>query len=564
MEPTTSWNLSPMKMKVMFPKCDFYRARSGKSLTKNSMSPPNLLHLSRKIMNHMTFGDSHNRMGMARVGSKCRSVLVKLREMYLIIIDVPHLKQKLKVTNLMSLFDYKIGNSDNQVIMSMVERWWATSHTFHLPYGELGITPRYLTVHTEIGIRTGEPMVLDESYTEYGNALRIFPDMESEDYEKGCISFAHLQTYLNHTRVNIKDPVNTNTIFRAFMLLYFGDVLFGNSKSWAQLELLGPIAILDKKGPMIDFGSCYEYCQIGHHILIENRLDDFWPRMSVWHIKRRKLTGNKAKHHLALMRQQLDLCTINNIPWDPFRNMKDVLKWDVIIAVPYDPPEKLYCFPSPDVHVSHGTLMSDIARCGNIDISGLGALTDKVTFPHVEFPTGDFSTQDTQIPPLQLGDYPEWIMEFTSPHGTTWHTIPFIVMTSTVDVPTKYDFFSMTGGMQKLTLDRTLDLEAQHLHDESRCITHSTADLRFAEGRIFQLNDYLDGEGIVVDWEDVECETGTSQAGTSRGRGSQGRRSRGRTSEEEEEEEDIDESSTDYSDDDVINAIKMEILYNYM
>ncbi|KAF6136722.1 hypothetical protein GIB67_018725 [Kingdonia uniflora] len=108
---------------------------------------------------------------------------------------------------------------------------------------------------------------------------------------------------------------------------------------------------------------------------------------------------------------------------DLFRNMKDVLKWVVIItdnisrkrvllqnpfggyewylrdrcwaqlehqAVPYDPPEKLHCFPSPDVarslraagwieaqdyivghhvdydaywrHVSHGVLMSDIAR----------------------------------------------------------------------------------------------------------------------------------------------------------------------------------------------------------
>ncbi|KAF6168363.1 hypothetical protein GIB67_018203 [Kingdonia uniflora] len=71
--------------------------------------------------------------------------------------------------------------------------------------------------------------------------------MEFKDYEKGCISFAHLQTYLDHTRVNIKDLANTNTIFRAFMLLYFGGVLFGNSKSWARLELLGPIAIIKKR-----------------------------------------------------------------------------------------------------------------------------------------------------------------------------------------------------------------------------------------------------------------------------------------------------------------------------
>ncbi|KAF6151139.1 hypothetical protein GIB67_002391 [Kingdonia uniflora] len=72
-------------------------------------------------------------------------------------------------------------------------------------------------------------------------------------------------------------------------------------------------------------------------------------------------------------------------------------------------------------------------------------------------------------------------MEFRSPHGTTWHTIPSIVMTSTVDVPIEYDFFTMTKGMRKLTLDRTLDLEARHLHDKSR-VTHLTADLRLVEG----------------------------------------------------------------------------------
>ncbi|KAF6167144.1 hypothetical protein GIB67_029782 [Kingdonia uniflora] len=321
-------------------------------------------------------------------------------------------------------------------------------------------------------------MVLDESYTEYSNALTIFSNMESKDYEKGCISFAHLQTHIDHSRVNITDPANITTIFRAFMILYFGCISFGNSKSWVRLELLGPIVLIEKRGPTIDSGSailghlyycldqaskeeCYEYSPIGHH----NRFDNFWPRMLAWHTKRQKLTGNKVNHHLALMRQQLDLRTINNMQWDPFRYMKDALKWEVIIAgqhVNYDAYWR---------HVSHGALISNIARCGNIDIPGLGALTARVTFLHIEFPTGDFSTQETQIPPPRLG----------------------------------YDFFAMTEGMQKLTLDRTLDLEARHLHDQSR-ITHLTTDLRRAKYRLFQLNDYLDGKGVVVDWEDDEGE----------------------------------------------------------
>ncbi|KAF6169646.1 hypothetical protein GIB67_004038 [Kingdonia uniflora] len=125
----------------------------------------------------------------------------------------------------------------------------------------------------------------------------------------------------------------------------------------------------------------------------------------------------------------------------------------------------------------------------------------------------------------------------------------------------------MTEGMRKLTLERTLDLEARHLHDQSR-ITHLTTDLRRAEYRLSQLNDYLDGEGVVVDWEDDEGEAGTSQVGTSGCRVAYPMNFKAvldvliESLSEKEDEEDIDESSTDYSDDDAIDAITMEILSN--
>ncbi|KAF6165766.1 hypothetical protein GIB67_012663 [Kingdonia uniflora] len=104
--------------------------------------------------------------------------------------------------------------------------------------------------------------------------------------------------------------------------------------------------------------------------------------------------------------------------------------------------------------------------------------------------------------------------------------IPFPLVLLYIDVPTGYDFFAMTKGMRKLTLDMTLDLQAQHLHDESR-ITHLTAKLRRAEGRLSQLNEYLDEQRIEVEWEDDEGEAGISQAGTSHKRGSRGRTSEG-------------------------------------
>ncbi|KAF6146792.1 hypothetical protein GIB67_007506 [Kingdonia uniflora] len=67
--------------------------------------------------------------------------------------------------------------------------------------------------------------------------------------------------------------------------------------------------------------------------------------------------------------------------------------------------------------------------------------------------------------------------------------------TSTINVPTGYNFFAMTEGMRKLTLDMKLDLQAQHIHDENR-ITHLTANLRRAKGRLSQLNEYLMNKGL--------------------------------------------------------------------
>ncbi|KAF6142551.1 hypothetical protein GIB67_039515 [Kingdonia uniflora] len=104
MEPMMRGNSSPMKAKVMF-------------IGQEAENQLRLTELDGK--GHFSTSVATT---SARVRFKCRSVLVKLREMYLILIEVPHLKQKLKATNLMSLFDCKIGNSDNQVIMSMVER----------------------------------------------------------------------------------------------------------------------------------------------------------------------------------------------------------------------------------------------------------------------------------------------------------------------------------------------------------------------------------------------------------------------------------------------------------
>ncbi|KAF6139011.1 hypothetical protein GIB67_010737, partial [Kingdonia uniflora] len=149
-----------------------------------------------------------------------------------------------------------------------------------------------------------------------------------------------------------------------------------------------------KQGLMIDFGSailghlyyffdqasrqeyhCYKYCKIGHHILIDNRnMKDALKREVI-------IAGNISRKRVLLQ------CPFGGYKWYLGDRCWAQLEHR---ALPYDPPEKLHCFPSSDVarslraaswieaqhyivgrhidydaywrHVSHGALMSDIAR----------------------------------------------------------------------------------------------------------------------------------------------------------------------------------------------------------
>ncbi|KAF5196723.1 hypothetical protein FRX31_013690 [Thalictrum thalictroides] len=65
---------------------------------------------------------------------------------------------------------------DWQLLFALLERWWLTTHTFHLPLGELGLTPLDFTMITGLRVGSGEivpyfsPYDVDES-----EACHLFP-----------------------------------------------------------------------------------------------------------------------------------------------------------------------------------------------------------------------------------------------------------------------------------------------------------------------------------------------------------------------------------------------------
>lgn len=54
-----------------------------------------------------------------------------------------------------------VGESSHALIDYIVERWWDTAHTFHLPFGEMGFTPLDWMMLTGIPIGVGKRILYD-------------------------------------------------------------------------------------------------------------------------------------------------------------------------------------------------------------------------------------------------------------------------------------------------------------------------------------------------------------------------------------------------------------------
>ncbi|KAF6135216.1 hypothetical protein GIB67_035287 [Kingdonia uniflora] len=80
------------------------------------------------------------------------------------------------VVNIFGQFmDIRLGNSDNQLIQALTERWWPTTHTFMFPCAEIGVTPLDFTMLTSLSIgRYSTQMPLDTAVTTGGAITGFF------------------------------------------------------------------------------------------------------------------------------------------------------------------------------------------------------------------------------------------------------------------------------------------------------------------------------------------------------------------------------------------------------
>ncbi|KAF6149247.1 hypothetical protein GIB67_026103 [Kingdonia uniflora] len=100
----------------------------------------------------------------------------------------------------------KTGNSDNRLIHALVERWWPSTHTFHFPYGDLGVTPLDFVMLMGISFGRGFELPYDDKYSKFEEAQTLFPgineaDIRCVEVRLGTLIMAHLYRGLDEVSV---------------------------------------------------------------------------------------------------------------------------------------------------------------------------------------------------------------------------------------------------------------------------------------------------------------------------------------------------------------------------
>ncbi|KAI8568012.1 hypothetical protein RHMOL_Rhmol02G0165400 [Rhododendron molle] len=129
---------------------------------------------------------------------------------------------------------------DWSLMTSLVERWWDTTNTFHLPSaGKMTITPGDFSLLT--GLRVGRaPLRVDPRLWERVRALEWFLGKVPPLHSRGHVDISWLsKTFM---KTDILTQVSVEQLTRAFLL---GQTLFANKDGSVHMQFLAPLQHLE-------------------------------------------------------------------------------------------------------------------------------------------------------------------------------------------------------------------------------------------------------------------------------------------------------------------------------
>ncbi|KAF6158949.1 hypothetical protein GIB67_042030, partial [Kingdonia uniflora] len=220
----------------------------------------------------------------------------------------------------------------------------ADNSHFLFPCTEIGITPMDFTMLTSLPInKYPTQLSYDDRWSIISEAMKLFPNIISNNIKSGNVSIAHLRQYLTVTDNRSID----STVARAFILFMMGHLWFQTASDIVPLEYLEAIADLDE-APSYDWGSAilaslyhgldtavttggaitgfsqlleywfYMYCGVGHPIVNNALKMTSYPRLKAWEKGNMKKINDQAGNLFTIVRYLIDYRTIESINWRPW------------------------------------------------------------------------------------------------------------------------------------------------------------------------------------------------------------------------------------------------------
>ncbi|XP_058211681.1 protein MAIN-LIKE 1-like [Rhododendron vialii] len=125
------------------------------------------------------------------------------------------------------------ARNDHAILVVLAERWRDTTNTFHLPIGEMTVTPADFAAITDLRVG-GEPIPFNSGIQEDLVALEWFLG-EAPKIEEGMAWYRQFTRYLKKT---VTTKQEAEQMARAYLLYLFGATLYPNRCSKVHLSYL--------------------------------------------------------------------------------------------------------------------------------------------------------------------------------------------------------------------------------------------------------------------------------------------------------------------------------------
>ncbi|XP_058185541.1 protein MAINTENANCE OF MERISTEMS-like [Rhododendron vialii] len=171
------------------------------------------------------------------------------------------------------------ARNDHAVLVVLAERWRDTTNTFHLPIGELTVTPTDFTVITGLRVR-GEPIPFDSGIQDDPVALKWFLG-EVLKIEEGMAWYRQFTKYL---KKKVTTEQEAEQMARAYLLYLFGATLYPNRCSKVHLSYLPALREL-RTASCFDWGGAAlgaAYGFLGDSSRTEMSTAGYWKIWELW------------------------------------------------------------------------------------------------------------------------------------------------------------------------------------------------------------------------------------------------------------------------------------------